>query len=59
MTMFSILKVDDEYSLNKYPSVGLRIDPSAFSTHQSGVTTSPIDGVSVLVVHMKYFKYLN
>jgi hypothetical protein len=50
MSNFSILKVDDGYTLKHYPSVGLRLDPLSITTKQSGVTISPIDGVSVLVV---------
>jgi hypothetical protein len=50
MKIFSILKVDDEYSLKKYPSDGLRLDPLSVSPNQWGVTTTPLDGVSVLVV---------
>jgi hypothetical protein len=50
MVNFSILKVDDEYTLKQYPSVGLRLDPLSVLPHQSGVTTTPLDGVSVLVV---------
>jgi hypothetical protein len=48
MTVFSILKVDDEYTLKHYPSVEWRFDPLAVSTKQSGSTTVPIDGVSVV-----------
>jgi hypothetical protein len=49
MEIFSILKEDDEYTLEQYPLVGLRVDPSAVSPDQSGVTTTPLDGVSVLL----------
>jgi hypothetical protein len=55
MTVFSILKVDDAYTLKQYPSVGKRLDPLSITTKQSGVTTSPIDGVSVLVVTHEIF----
>jgi hypothetical protein len=49
MRNFSILNVDDDYSLKQYASGGLRLDPSATSTKQSGVTTTPRDGVSVIL----------
>jgi hypothetical protein len=55
MKIFSILKVDDEYSLKQYPLVGLRLDPLSVSPNQSGVTTTPLDGVSVLVVQYLIF----
>jgi hypothetical protein len=55
MKIFSILKEDDEYSLNQYPLDGLRLDPLSITTKQSGVTISPIDGVSVLVVKHEIF----
>jgi hypothetical protein len=50
MNIFSILKVDDECSLKQYPLDGLRLDPLSDSPNHSGVTTTPLDGVSVLVV---------
>jgi hypothetical protein len=50
MKIFSILKIDDEYSLIHYPLGGLRLDPRAVSPNQSCVTTTPLDGVSVLVI---------
>jgi hypothetical protein len=50
MKIFNILKVDDEYTLKQYPLVGLRLDPMSVSSNQSGVTSTPLDGVSVLVV---------
>jgi hypothetical protein len=50
MRIFSILKVDDENTLKQYTSVGLRLDPLSALTHRSGDTTTPLDGVSVLVV---------
>jgi hypothetical protein len=55
MTIFSILKVDDEYTLKQYPSGGQRLDPSAVSTKQSGVTTTPTDGVSVFLIETQIF----
>jgi hypothetical protein len=55
MRRFSILKKDDEYTFKQYPSVDLRVDPSAVSTKQSGVTTTPPDGVSVVLVKRKIF----
>jgi hypothetical protein len=59
MKIFSILKIDDGYSVKRYPLVGLRIDPRAVSPNQSGVTTTPLDGVSVLLIRYLIFKYLN
>jgi hypothetical protein len=56
MTVFCIFKVDDGYTLKHYPLVEQRLDPSAAETKQSGVTTSPIDGVSVLVVTHEIFQ---
>jgi hypothetical protein len=55
MRRFSILKKDDEYSLKQYPSVDFRDDPSAVSTKQSGVTTTPPDGVSVVLIKRQIF----
>jgi hypothetical protein len=55
MKIFSILKVDDEYTLKHYPSVEQRLDPLAVSTKQSGSTTAPIDGVSVVLVETQIF----
>jgi hypothetical protein len=55
MTSFSILKVDDGYSLKESPSGELRLDPSATSTKQSGVTTTPLDGVSVILTETQIF----
>jgi hypothetical protein len=57
MNIFSILKVDDEDILKQYPSDELRIDPRVVSPNQSGVTTAPIDGVSVILTETQYFKY--
>jgi hypothetical protein len=60
MKIFSILKIDDEYSLKHYPLVGLRLDARAISPNQSGVATTPPDGVSVvLLIQYVIFKYLN
>jgi hypothetical protein len=55
MGNFSILKVDDVYTLKQYPSVGLRLDPLSVSPNQSGVTTTPLDGVSVLLIRYLIF----
>jgi hypothetical protein len=55
MKIFSILKLDDEYSLKENPLVGVRLDPLSVSSKQSGVTTCPIDGVSVFVVTHEIF----
>jgi hypothetical protein len=50
MNIFSILKIDDEYSVKHYPLDGLRLDPRAVSPSQPGVTTTPLDGVSVILI---------
>jgi hypothetical protein len=50
MNIFCILKPDDEYSLKQDALVGLRLDPLSVLLSQSGVTTAPLDGVSVLVI---------
>jgi hypothetical protein len=55
MKIFSILKVDDEYSLKQYPFVELRLDPRALSPYQSSVTTTPLDGVSGVLVQSLIF----
>jgi hypothetical protein len=55
MNIFSILKIDDEYSLKQYPLDGLRLDPRAVSPDQSSVTTIPLDGVSVILIHVQIF----
>jgi hypothetical protein len=55
MDILSILKVDDECSPKQYPLDRLRLDPLSVSLNQSGVTTTPLDGVSVLVVQYLIF----
>jgi hypothetical protein len=55
MNIFSILKIDDEYSVIKFPLDGLRLGPRAVSPNQSGVTTTPLDGVSVILIRGKIF----
>jgi hypothetical protein len=55
MNIFSILKIDDEYSLKQYPLHRWRLDPRAASPNQSGVTTTPLDGVSVLLIRGEIF----
>jgi hypothetical protein len=50
MKICSILKVDDEYSIKRYPLDELRLYPLSISPNQYGVTTTPLDKVSVLVV---------
>jgi hypothetical protein len=55
MRIFSILKLDDEYSLNKRPSGEKRLDPLAVAPDRSGVTTTPLDGVSVLPIQYIIF----
>jgi hypothetical protein len=55
MIIFSILKEDDEYSLEQYALYGLRLDPLSVPLKKSGVTTRPLDGVSVLLVEGQIF----
>jgi hypothetical protein len=55
MKIFSILKKDDGYSLKQYPLVGLRLDPLSVSPNRSGVNTTPLDEVSVLLITHKIF----
>jgi hypothetical protein len=55
MKIFSILKEDDEYSLKQYPLGEWRLDPRANTTNQSGVTTAPLDGVSVFLAKYQIF----
>jgi hypothetical protein len=55
MKIFSILKIDDEYSFKHYPLVGLRLDPRAVSSNHSGVATTPPDRVSVLLIQYVIF----
>jgi hypothetical protein len=50
MNIFSILKIDDEYSVKQYPLAALKLEPRAVSPNQSGVTTAPIDGVSTILI---------
>jgi hypothetical protein len=47
MNIFRIHKIDDEYSFKHYPLDGLRLDPSP---NQSGVTTTPLNEVSVVLI---------
>jgi hypothetical protein len=55
MKIFSILKIDDEYSVIHYPLDGLRLNSRAVSPNYSGVTTAPLDGVSVILIHIQIF----
>jgi hypothetical protein len=55
MIIFSILNIDDECSLKQYPLVGLILDPWAVSPDQSGVATTPMDGVSVVLIETQIF----
>jgi hypothetical protein len=55
MKIFSIVKIDDEYSVIHYPLGELRLDPRAVSPNQSGVTTTPLDGVSVVLIKTQIF----
>jgi hypothetical protein len=53
--IFGILKIDDERSVMHYPSDRLKLDPLAVSPNQSGVATTPLDGVSVLLIQYVIF----
>jgi hypothetical protein len=55
MNIFSILKIDDEYSVMHYPLDRLKLDPLTDSPDQSGLTTTPLDGVSVLLIQSVIF----
>jgi hypothetical protein len=55
MNIFSILKVHDEYSLKQNPYDGLRLDPLSVSPNHSGVTATPLDGVSVILIQRQMF----
>jgi hypothetical protein len=57
MIVFSILKIDDGYSIIHYPLGGLRLDPRAVSPSQPGVTTTPTNEVTFNHTSTKYFKY--
>jgi hypothetical protein len=39
--LYSILKIDDEYSVKQYPLAALKLEPRAVSPNQSCVTTLP------------------
>jgi hypothetical protein len=52
MNIFSTLKENDKHSLKQYPLDGLRLDPLSVSMNQSGVTTTPLDGVSVILINL-------
>jgi hypothetical protein len=41
--------------LKQYPLDGLRLDPLSVTPKQSGVTTGPIDGVSVFLIETQIF----
>jgi hypothetical protein len=55
MNIFSILKVDNECRLKQYPLDKLRLDPLSVPPNQSGLTTTPPDGVSVILVKTQIF----
>jgi hypothetical protein len=55
MNIFSALKIDDEYSLKHHPSDRSRLDPLSISPNQSGVTTAPLGGVSVVLIETQIF----
>jgi hypothetical protein len=50
MNIFSILKKDEDYSQIKYPLIGWRLEPRVVSLRKSGVPTSPMDGVTIIIV---------
>jgi hypothetical protein len=55
MNTFSTLKIDDEYSLKHHPSDRSRLDPLSISPNQSGVTTTPLGGVSEVPIETQIF----
>jgi hypothetical protein len=57
MNIFSIIKIDDEYSLKHYPLGGLRLDPWTVSQNQSCGTATPMNEVTFNNTHTKYSKY--
>jgi hypothetical protein len=54
--ILSILKVDDDNSLKQFALDGLGLDPLSISPNQSGVTTTPLDGVSVVLIETQIFQ---
>jgi hypothetical protein len=50
MEIFSILKIDDEYSVKHYLLDELRLDSRTDVPNQSGGTTAPIDRVSAILI---------
>jgi hypothetical protein len=59
MKIFSILKVDDEYSLKHYPSDRLRLDPTAVPVKKSGAPTCPLDRVTFVLTGGKIIELLS
>jgi hypothetical protein len=48
-------KADEAYSERSCPLGGLRLEPRAVSPNQSGVSTSPLDGVTLILIHYQIF----
>jgi hypothetical protein len=59
MEFFTVLKEEERCFYINYPLVEWRLVPRAVSPNQSGVTTSPLDGVTLIPIQYKYFRYLN
>jgi hypothetical protein len=55
MTIFSILKIHDEYSVMHYPFDELRLDPSAIPLKKSGVPTCPLDRITFILIQYVIF----
>jgi hypothetical protein len=53
------VKEEEECSSIIYPLVKWRLEARAISPNQCGVTTSPMNGVTVLLNTMEYFKVFN
>jgi hypothetical protein len=55
MKIFSILKVDDDYSLKERPSGEYRLDPLAVPLKKSGTPTCPLDKVTLILIQYVIF----
>jgi hypothetical protein len=50
MNIFTVLNEEEECFKINYPLVKWRLEGRAVSTNQSGVTTSPMDRVTVILI---------
>jgi hypothetical protein len=50
MNIISILKKDEDYSQINYPLIGWRLEPRVVPLRKSGVPTSPLDGVTIILI---------